>query len=434
MTDDLLDAERAVLGGMMLSAAIIDEVALTPAEHYQPRHELIHAAILTLHAAGKPTDSVAVAGELSRGGDLGRAGGPAYLAECMTACPAAASAPYYAEKVREAAALRAVATTGARMQQMATSPGTSAAEILERARGELDHAAERIAAPAAADLHATLEDAIQALDDGPVTGVPSPWVDVDRITGGWRPGTVNVVAGRPGTGKSVLGAQSALHAALHGAVPLVVSCEMTRVEVTNRWLASLAAVDLSPARLKDRKLTEPEWQRIAQAQGRLADIRATIDDRSTVTVADIRARARETRRRHGSLGLVVVDYLQLLTANRRKDGNREQEVAEMSRSMKIMAGDLAVPVILLAQLNRGPEHRNDRRPRISDLRESGAVEQDADVILLLHRDEEKSPDVLDVGVGKNRGGPTGSASLAWQGAYSRVVARAWTPHDVAGVA
>lgn len=426
------EAERYVLGAMMLDARCIDEIALTPPEHYEPRHEAIHHAILAVHATGARPDPLTVATELTRTGDLKRIGAD-YLHTLTAEVPTATNAGYYAEIVREAAARRAVIATGTRIVQAAgTATDTAATEIVATARGELEAVAQRIAAPDSTDTLTAILDAIEAIEAGPGEAVPSPWVDLDRLTGGWRPGAVYVIAGRPGTGKSVIGAQASVHAALHGHPALVVSCEMTRREVVNRWLGALGGVDLSPARLADRKLTEGEWDKVSAAQAKLADCALSIDDRSTVSVADIRARARDAMRRHGSLGLVVVDYLQLLTPARLgRDASRQEQVADMSRSLKVMAGDLQVPVLLLAQLNRGPESRTDRRPRVSDLRESGSVEQDADVVLLLHRDEEKAPDDLEMGVGKNRGGPTGSAELRWEGHYSRVVAKVWRPSDAA---
>lgn len=415
-----IHAEVCTLGGMLLSRAAITDVAdtLTGPDFYRPAHELIFDAIAALDEAGEPADAITVADHLERTGNLGRVGGQAYLHQIVTATPTAANAGYYADIVAERATLRRLAAAGTRIVQMAHGDGDrDVDEMVDIARAEVDAAAN--GRDSIVDPEADLEAAIAALEDD-TAGIPTPWAELNRILAGWRPGDLYYVGARPGTGKSLVGIGAALDVAYRGKHAAVFSLEMSKVELYHRMLSQIGSV--SATHILRRQLTDDDWTRVAKAADKIRELvpaMLTVDDTAEITPAHIRSICRTLSRRH-DLGLVVVDYLQLMTSGRKSE-SRQQEVTSMSRALKLLAKELRVPVLVLSQLNRSSEHRTDRRPTMADLRESGSLEQDATAVLLLHRDVEAAPDVLEVNIPKHRHGVSNvTVKLGWEAHYSRI--------------
>lgn len=404
------DHEKVVLGSMMLAPAVIDEVCevITGRDFHHPRHEQVFDAIAALHADGKPADTLAVSARLGAVASL------AYLHELTGGVSVAASAAYYAEKVRDASMLRKVAETGTRLQQMGQQEADSADAVLDvvnTARAELD-------ALVTDDGETTPEDdlfaAIDDLEGDP--GTPTPWRDLNEVLAGWKPGAFYIVGARPGVGKSVIANAALLDMARRGKRTVMFNLEMSKSEIYHRLMASVGGIDMG--RIQHRKLNPADWERVKTAKNHLIGLPLEVDDRGSIRVAQIRSKVRTIQRRE-DVGLVIVDYLQLMKAGGRVE-SRQQEVSEMSRALKLMAKELQVPVLALSQLNRGAAAGPERMPQMSDLRESGSLEQDADVVVLLHRDQEREPDTLLMLVAKNRHGPNDRViRLAWEGQYAR---------------
>lgn len=423
------DAERALLGSI-LTGAPIDDLAdeLQERDFYQPRHGLIWDAILDVHRNGDRPDVVMVSRALA--GDLGRIGGPTYLTDLASVdvAPTPGQAAHYAAIILEQALSRRLVSAAERIKQEATSGG-DAKTAAENARRIIDEAAAHgindDAGVSAGDL---LEETINALETDVDTGLSTGWGDLDDEVNGLRPGQLVVVGARPSVGKSVLAANLAAHICKQGLGVHFASLEMTRGEVMNRLVSATATVPLD--RIVGHRLAEDDWSRIARRTGDINGWPLWIDDTPQQSLLQIRARARTTKRRFG-LGAVIVDYLQLM-APRDRRVPREQQVGELSEGLKNLAKELEVPVVALAQLNRGSAERQDKRPILSDLRESGRIEADADHAWLLHRqdlvDPKSTTGEIEVYVAKNRNGRSGrTIAFAFQGHYSRIVQQAWTP-------
>lgn len=420
------DAERHVLGSLMHSRAAIEDCAalLDPGDFHAPKHEIIYATILAMTTRGDGVDPMTVAAELTRTGQLATIGGPLYLADLYAAPATSSNAAYYARIVRNQAVLRRLHAAGTRITQLAAASEGDVDELVEHARTEVDAVSRATAETGwvGTDLDETL-DALER----PTPTVHTPWPDLDHLIGGWAPGRLYVVGARPAIGKTLV-ALNAAEAIARTAPVALNTLEMSRSEIHHRLLANLASVPMD--HLDRHALTEHDWSRIAAKRAEIGGLLLSIDDRSAVTATDVVSHARTVARRHdGRLGAVIVDYLQLMQAPTRTRGvSREQEVAGFSRRLKVLARELSCPVIALSQLNRGSESRTDRRPTMADLRESGALEQDADVVLLLHV-EEDAPDVLQMAVAKNRHGPTGAIELERQGALARITPKQWRPSN-----
>ena len=417
-----LVAEQSVLGGMMLSTTAIGDVMdeMKAADHYVPKHECIHAAILDLAGRGEPTDAVAVGNELTRTGKMREAGGdPAYLHVLTSIVPTAANAGYYASIVSAKALHRRLIEAGTRITQMGYSSEGDAHELLGAAREELD-AAETTAPSKIRYVRDILPDVIERLQTN-ATFVPTPWPSLNRLIGGLRPGAVYVVAARPGVGKTVIASQIAACLAEHGRVAFS-SLEMSEDDLVSRLISE--RLNIRVGKVKDNKMTDFDWKVLAKGRAGLNAMNIAIDDRAAVTAIEVRLHAKAVAR-EGKLAGVVVDYLQLMSSRSKLD--RHLQVSEFSRQLKIMAKDMHIPVIALSQLNRQSEARADGVPKLSDLRESGAIEQDADVVILLRRVEnpghtfENPNESIWLDVAKNRHGETGEVELAWQGEFSRAV-------------
>lgn len=414
------DAERETLGGMMLDGSLIDEVAavVSGADYADPRHERIHDTIVALSREGKPTGPVAVADRL--GPDVNRVGGLAYLHELCNGIASPRSAPYYAELVREAMRFRKVRETGVRIQQYAEE-GWDALDTVNAARADLDRL---VVDEEEVDNEVAVYRAVDSLDD-PV-GMPTPWKQLDNAIGGWAPGWLYVVGARPATGKTVLGIGVTLDCARRHKAAVLISLEMPKTDLYLRMLAATGSVP--GERLLHRTLRPHDWEHVRTAASRISKLPLVVDDRSGLTLAQIRARVRSEQRTR-EVGAVVVDFLQLVRpgAEGGRVDDRRVQVDLVAMGLKDIARDLSVPVIALAQLNRAPASRADKTPALTDLRESGGIEQAADVVMLLHRDLKNRPDDLQVLVEKNRHGSTGQFMLGFEGRFSRVTDAAYQP-------
>jgi replicative DNA helicase len=430
-----MDAEQCVLGGMLLSKDAIGDASeiVKGADFYRPAHETIFAAILALYGRGEPADPITTAAELTKQGETARIGGSPYLHTLVNAVPTAANAGHYAEIVHERAVLRRLVEAGTRITQAAYAGEGEVDEIVNQAQAEIYAVTEqRTQGEPGSKLSAITARVIDTVS-GPktddMTGIPTGFIDLDSLTRGLQSGQLIVVAGRPAMGKSTLALDFARAAAIdHGRSVAVFSLEMSEDEIGMRVISAQAKVGLH--HLRSQALSEDDWQRIARKMPDIEQARMHIDDSPGLTLADIRTRCRRLASRDG-LDLVIVDYLQLVTPAGRRGASRQEDVAEISRSLKLLAKELRAPVVALSQLNRGSEQRADKKPMVSDLRESGAIENDADMVILLHREdayEKTSPRAgeADLIVGKHRNGPTAEITVAFQGHYSRFVDMAAT--------
>ncbi|XVX20211.1 replicative DNA helicase [Actinomycetota bacterium] len=548
-----LIAEQSVLGGMLLSKDAIADVleGLRGLDFYRPAHELIYDAVLDLYGRGEPADAITVADELTKRGDLQRVGGQAYLHQLIQAVPTAANAGYYAEIVRERAMLRRLVEAGTRIVQMGYSEGGGDVEdIVNAAQAEVYAVADKRGGEDYVQLGEVLQETLDEVEaaagrSDEMIGVPTGFIELDKLTHGLHPGQMIVVAARPAVGKalaldtplptptgwttmgevavgdelldadgrptrvvgatevmegrpcfevefsdgtvivadaqhqwaiegagivvteqlaagqqvqsdertvvqvraiesvpvrcvevdndehlylagptripthnSTLGMDIARAAAIkHKRATAVFSLEMSRTEITMRVLAAEAQIQLQD--LRKGTINDEGWQKLARIMGKISDSPLFIDDSPNMSLMEIRAKCRRLKQQH-NLKLVIIDYLQLMSSGKRVE-SRQQEVSEFSRALKLLAKELEVPVIAISQLNRGPEQRTDKRPQMSDLRESGSIEQDADMVILLHRDRDnpEREGEADVIVAKHRNGPTADLVLAFQGHYAR---------------
>lgn len=421
-------AEQSVLGGMLLSKDAIADVveSLRASDFYKPAHETIYEAILSLYGHGSPADAITVADELKKRGELTRVGGAAYIHTLIASVPTAANAQYYAEIVKEHAIMRRLIEAGTKIAQLGYANETEVDTLVDQAQAEIYAVTDGNVKEDYVSFSEALEETINEIDansnrpDG-VYGVPTDFIEFDELTGGLHGGQMIVIAARPGVGKSTLALDIARSAAIHHQMTTVFfSLEMSRTELAMRILS--AEGKISMGRLKKGDLDTEGWTNLATLQGRIDSAPLFIDDSPNMTLMEIRAKCRRLKQRN-DLKLVVLDYLQLMSSGKKVE-SRQQEVSEFSRSLKLLAKELDVPVIALSQLNRGSEQRTDKRPMVSDLRESGSIEQDADMVILLHREDMYNPDSERVGeadmiIAKHRGGPTRTIPLAFSGKYSR---------------
>ncbi|MFV0526341.1 MAG: replicative DNA helicase [Acidimicrobiales bacterium] len=424
-----LRAEESVLGAMLLSREAIAEVVevLEPDHFYKPAHGHLYDAIISLYGSGEPVDAVTVADELKRAGLLDEIGGPAVLLDFQATTPAISNAAHYAKIVEEHALLRRLILVSNEIAEDAYSVPDDVEQAVDDAESRVFEVAQRRVTDttkAIRDLLPANLDRIEMLYDRgeSITGLSTGYLDLDEKLAGLQPNALYVVGARPAMGKTAFALGMAANSAMKDQRPvLIFTLEMGQLELSQRLLCSDALVD--SGRVKTGRLDESEWNRITHAVGRLAEAPIFIDDNAHTTVMDIRAKARRLKSRQGDLGMVIVDYIQLMSG-RSSAESRQVEVSEISRNLKILARELEAPVVALAQLNRGLEQRTDKRPMLSDLRESGSLEQDADVVLFLYRDEvydDASPDkgVAEVLIAKHRNGPTGKVRLAFRGQYTR---------------
>jgi len=416
---DLL-AEQSVLGAMMLSRNAIDDVmeVMVPADFYQGKHELIGKTIAALVMKNDPVDVIAVTDALARTGELSRAGGAPYLHELTTAVPTASNAGYYAEIVKKLAVKRRLVAAGIRIQGMGNASEGDVDQLVENARQELDAVVVSKRSKLRMIGH-SFADLVESLDSKP-TYLSTPWESLDRLIGGVAPGELMVIAARPGSGKSIATLQMAAHLAHTGMVALS-SLEMTEEALQLRLLAQFGPVHMTV--LRKHSLSGDDWVRVAEAKSRVQDAPIFVDDTPGATLAHIRGHVRAVARR-GRLAAVFVDYLQLVHG---EGQSRQEVVSGVAEGLKALAKDLRVPVIAAAQLKRAGMGRGRQLPTLDDLRESGGIENAADVVLLFDRNKEKSPQDLTVIVAKNRSGEQGKFTLQWQAEYARLRDKAWSP-------
>ena len=433
------DAEMAVLGGMLMSKDAIGEVSQSISEQdfYLPKHQIIYHAIVDLFSASDPVDAVTVANELSIHGNLEKAGGVDYLHSLVASVPTAANASYYAQIVHQRAILRNVITAGTKIVQMGYSAeGSQAEDIVNLVQAEVYEMGQgkvkQDYAPIGTVVGETLEQ-IDKMQSGEVSrGVPTGFDEIDRVTQGLQPGQMVVVAGRPAMGKSTLGVDFARSAALHHNMCAVIfSLEMNRTELAQRIISAETDIPLTSMR-NVNDIDADKWMRLNRFWDQLGEAPLFLDDSPNMSLMEIRAKCRRLKQTN-DLKLVVIDYLQLLSSGKSVE-SRQQEVSEFSRALKLLAKELEVPVVALSQLNRGPEMRNDKLPQLSDLRESGSIEQDADVVFLVHRpdyyNQDDRPGEADVIMAKHRNGPTATFALSFEGQYSRFRNMANIPQEV----
>ncbi|MFI1723627.1 replicative DNA helicase [Streptomyces sp. NPDC020489] len=430
-----LDAEQSVLGGMLLSKDAIADVVEVIKGHdfYKPAHETIFQAILDVYAKGEPADPITIAAELTKRGEINKVGGASYLHTLVQTVPTAANAEYYAEIVHERAVLRRLVEAGTRITQMGYAADDDVDEIVNRAQAEIYAVTEQRTSEDYLPLGDIMEGALDEIEaigsrTGEMTGVPTGFTDLDSLTNGLHPGQMIVIAARPAMGKSTLALDFARAASIKNNLPSVIfSLEMGRNEIAMRLLSAEARVALH--HMRSGTMTDDDWTRLARRMPEVSAAPLYIDDSPNLSMMEIRAKCRRLKQRN-DIKLVIIDYLQLMQSGKRSE-SRQQEVSDMSRNLKLLAKELEVPVIALSQLNRGPEQRTDKKPQVSDLRESGSIEQDADMVILLHREdayEKESPRAgeADIIVGKHRNGPTATITVAFQGHYSRFVDMAQT--------
>ncbi len=421
-------AEQSVLGGMMLSKDAIADVVeiLRGPDFYRPAHELIYDAIVDLYGRGEPADVVTISDHLTKKQELQRIGGPAYLHNLAQSVPTAANAAFYAEIVRERAILRRLVEAGTKIVQLGHSADGEVDAIVNEAQSEIYNVAENRQSEDYVSLSEVLVPTIDEIEtnashDGGLTGIPTGFRELDELTHGFNGGQMIIVAARPAMGKSTLALDFARAAAVqNGMTAAFFSLEMGRNEIAMRLLSAEARIQFQDLRKGD--IRDEDWDKMSLAVDRLNEVPLFIDDSPNMSLMEIRAKCRRLKQRN-NLKLIVLDYLQLLSSGKRVE-SRQQEVSEFSRTLKLLAKELDVPIIALSQLNRGSEQRTDKRPQVSDLRESGSIEQDADMVLLLHRDEvydKESPRAgeADIIVAKNRNGPTRDIVVAFQGHYAR---------------
>jgi len=423
-------AEQSVLGAMLISKDAIADVSenLRGADFYRPAHETIFDAIMDLYGRGEPVDMVTVAAELQRAGELQRIGGAPYLHTLSANVPIAANAGYYAEIVRDKAVLRRLVDAGTKVVQIGYAGEGHVDQIVDQAEAEIYRVTDRRKTEDYAPLSDFMEDVLMEIEaiqnrEAGLYGVPTGFADLDDLTNGFHPGQMIIVAARPGAGKSTLALDFCRGASIkNNFTSAFFSLEMTRSEITMRLLSAEARVPLN--HIRNGTMSDDDWMKLAQHMPAVQASPMFIDDSPNMTMMEIRSKARRLKQRH-DLKLIVIDYLQLMTSGKKVE-SRQLEVSEFSRQIKLLAKELEVPIIALSQLNRGPEQRSDKRPMVADLRESGSLEQDADMVILLHREEmydkeSQRSGEADLIVAKHRNGPTRDLTVAFQGHYSRFV-------------
>ncbi len=428
-----IEAEESVLGAMLLSSeaiGIVGEAGLTSSDFYRPAHRLIYDAIRSLYSSASPTDTVTVADELRRNNMLDEIGGQSALHTLQNTTPAISSAGYYAKIVQDAALLRQMIYAAGDIAELAYSEPADVSMALDEAENKVFTIAENRVADTTREIQDIFPSFISVLEEryekgDSITGIATGFYDLDDLLSGLQPSALYIVGARPAMGKTAFGLGIASHVAKeqakqeHKKPVLVFSLEMGHFELSQRILSAEAEIDSK--KLRTGQLTDEDWKKLNRATRRL-EVPLFLDDNPQVTVMEIRAKARRIKARYGDLGLILIDYLQLMGGNTRAE-NRQLEVSEISRNLKILARELNVPIVALSQLSRSLESRADKRPQLSDLRESGSLEQDADVVMFLYRDEvynDQSPQMgsAEVIVAKHRSGETGKINLAFRSRYT----------------
>ena len=425
-----LEAEESVLGAMLLSETAIGAVTeiLDASDFYRGSHGAIYRAMLGLWAKGEPVDAITLANELEERGELEQVGGSSRVAELAALVPAAANVDHYAQIVKEAATLRALIRAGQEITRLGQERIGETTELVDRAEQIVfDLSQERIRGDFAHIgplLTESFERITKLYEAGAeVTGIPCGFRDLDRLTSGLQPGNLVILAARPSMGKSALALCIAANLGVRFQTPVALfTLEMSKSEVTQRLMCSEAKVESN--RVRSGKLTQEDWPRLTAACDKLMKAPIYVDDTGSITMMELRSKARRLKAREPALGMIIVDYLQLMTSGASAE-NRVPEVSQISRNLKVLARDLDVPILALSQLSRAVEQRHDKRPILSDLRESGSIEPDADLVLFVYRDEyyngeeSESQGVAELILAKHRNGPTGAVKLSWLRRYAK---------------
>ncbi len=424
------EAELAVLGAMMLDqdAVITAADILKPEDFYRENHRIFFEAILDQNTKGGPIDLVTVAETLQAKGQLDKVGGIAFISTVANSVPTASSIEYYAKIVAEKSLLRQLINVSSRIAARGYEGNEDVMALLDDAQKTIMEISLRQAQGGFTSIRTILMETFDKIDflyrnKGNLTGVPTFFTDLDRLTSGWQPADLIIIAARPSMGKTALVLNMAQNAAVRQKVPVAIfSLEMSKSQLVQRMLCAEAMVDQQ--RVRTGNLLESDWPKLAVAVGPLSEAPIFIDDTVGISVGELRAKARRLKAEYG-LGMLVIDYLQLMTGSKRSE-SRQQEVAQISRALKGVARELNVPVIALSQLNRGVEQRQDKRPIMSDLLESGAIEADADVISFIYRDEYYNQDsskkgIAEIIIAKHRNGPVGSVELGYLKEYTKFV-------------
>jgi replicative DNA helicase len=424
-----LEAEESVLGAMMLSPGAIGAVSeiLDAGDFYRESHAKVYRAALGLYAKGEPVDAITLVDELEERGELENVGGRVRVHELAALVPATANAAHYARIVREMATLRGLIRAGGEIARLGWERPGDAVDLVDRAEGVIFDLSQQRVTTEFSHIETLLKESFERITalyeaGADVTGTPSGFRDLDRITSGFQPGNLIIIAARPSMGKSALVLCMAANLAVRNNVPVALfTLEMSKAEVTQRLMCSEAKVESQ--RLRTGKLAPDDWPRLTAACDKLAKAPIYVDDSGSINMMEIRSKARRLKSRHPDLGLIVVDYMQLMSSGGNVE-NRVQEVSQISRQLKVLARDLDVPIIALSQLSRAVEQRTDKRPILSDLRESGSIEQDADLVAFIYRDEYYNDEsdqqgLAEVIVAKHRNGPTDAIRLSFLKRYAK---------------
>jgi replicative DNA helicase len=425
-----MDAEEAVLGAMLLSPGAIAAVSeiLDEADFYRESHGRVYHAALALYAKGEPVDAITVVDELEERGELETIGGRARIHELAALVPAATNAAHYARIIRESATLRGLIRAGGEISRLGWDGVGEPTELVDRAEQIVFDLSQQRVSGDFTHIEELLRESFERItalyeSGSDVTGTPCGFRDLDRLTSGFQAGNLVIVAARPSMGKSAFGLCIAANLAVRQGVPVAVfTLEMSKAEVTQRLMCSEAKVESQ--RLRTGRLAPEDWPRLTAACDKLAKAPVFVDDTGSVTMMEIRSKARRLKSKHPKLGLIMIDYLQLMTSGTTVE-NRVQEVSQISRNLKLLARDLDIPILAMSQLSRAVEQRHDKRPILSDLRESGSIEQDADLVAFLYRDdyyhseESDQQGIAEVIVAKHRNGPTDTVKLAFQKRYTK---------------
>jgi replicative DNA helicase len=425
-----LEAEESVLGAMLLSSSAIGVVAeiIGGGDFYRDSHGTVYKAALALWGKGEPVDAITLADELDTRGELERVGGRAKIAELAALVPAASNAEHYARIVKEMATLRGLVRVGQEITRLGQDRPGETADLVDRAEQYVFDLAQQRVTGDFDHIEVLLKEGFERImhlyEAGvDLTGIPSGYRDLDRLTSGFQPGNLIILAARPSMGKSALALCMAANLGVRFQTPVALfTLEMSKSEVTQRLMCSEAKVESN--KLRSGRLVQDDWPRLTAACDKLMKAPIYVDDTGSITMMELRSKARRLKSREPSLGLIIVDYLQLMNSGTNPE-NRVQEVSQISRSLKILARDLDVPILALSQLSRAVEQRTDKRPVLSDLRESGSLEQDADLVFFVYRDEyyngeeSESQGLAEVILAKHRNGPTDAVKLSFLKRYAK---------------
>ena len=424
-----IEAEQAIIGSMLTDkdAVIAAIEILREQDFYREDNRIIYSAILNLYNRSEPIDIITLKAELKSMGKLEAVGGLEYIVQLPDRVPTTSNVEQYIKIVEEKSMLRALIKTADELITLGYDPTQEVEQVIDTAEKKIFEVMQKKNQKGYSSMKDILIDTFTQLEQlynqkEMITGVPTGFADLDYRTSGLHNSDLILVAARPAMGKSAFALNIATHAAVRGKVPVAIfSLEMSKEQMANRILCSEAMVD--SAKVRTGKIDDEEWGKLAAASGELSEAGIYIDDTPGISVMEIRAKCRKMKLEK-NIGLVVIDYLQLVQGSNRKGGSREQEIAEISRSLKILAKEINVPVIALSQLSRAPEQRVDHRPMLSDLRESGSIEQDADIVMFLYRDDFYNEDtdkknIAEVIIAKHRSGATGTVELLWLGNYTK---------------